>query len=509
MPPKIINPLVFLILGFLSLAIVANSMTKPLGHDEQMYCAGGALLAQGKMIYKDFSYVAQMPYHPLFCAALFKVLNTTHYLLTARILSTVCDIVITVCIVIIYRRVFNSFPITGLFLGLGAAFLYVFNPFVDYANGFAWNHDLVILCVVLSLWIFQTTDFERQSQYWRTALIGSLLTLATCMRITTALVQVLVFIVLLFQPAQSGKQRLKRVATFSIATAIGLIWPIWVVVLAPRAFFLNLFWIPKLNSQWLHLTGMLYTKPGMTMTFLTTPASFLLILTTIYLCVILIRNRDKLTLSDKMPVLLPAMLVVVFFIIAFIPPTMWVQYFAAPIPFLIISFAYPLLYLRKLTNDKPFIIAAVLMAACAVVSVISYPIVLQRVPRLLYPQSWTPIKVHHISEDIAEKTKSPKPVLTLSPLFALEGGRNIYTELSAGPFVYRVADLLSPADRKIANTVGSETLQQLLENCPPSALIVGFEPRFLEITLFKTAGLKEDTWGEKTYHNGLVLYFRR
>ncbi len=509
MLPKIINSLMFLILGLLSLAIAANSMTKPLGHDEQMYCAGSALLAQGRMIYRDFSYVAQMPYHPLLCAALFKVLNTTHYLFTVRILSSVCDIIIAVCIVRIYRRVFSSFPITGSLLGLAAAFLYVFNPFVDYANGFAWNHDVVILCVVLSFWIFQTTDLVQQSHYWRTALIGALLTLATCMRITTALVQVLVFIVLLTLPAQSSKQRFKRIMSFLIATAVVLVWPIWVVLLAPRAFFLNLFWIPKLNSQWLHLTGMFRTKPELIFAFLTIPASFLLILTTIYLCVMLIWNRDKLTISDKPPALLAVLLVIVFFVIAFIPPTTWVQYFAAPVPFLIIAFAYPLLYLKKLANDKHFTIGTVLVAACALVTVASYPIVLRRIPRLLRPQSWTPIKVHRISEDIAGKTKSLKPILTLSPLFALEGGCDIYTELSAGPFVYRVADLLSPADRQIANAVGPETLQQLLENCPPSALIVGFEPRFLEAVLFKTAGPKEDIWGKQRYDEGLVLYFRR
>ena len=104
MSPKIINTTVFLILVALSLVILGNSMTKPLGRDEQMYCAAGVLLAQGKMIYRDFSYPSQMPYYPLLYAALFRILNTTHYLLAGRILSSVCDILVAVCIVGIYRR---------------------------------------------------------------------------------------------------------------------------------------------------------------------------------------------------------------------------------------------------------------------------------------------------------------------------------------------------------------------------------------------------------------------
>ena len=79
MSQKVINAVAVLVVAIISLAILANSMTKPLGHDEQMYCTSGVLLAQGEMIYRDFSYVAQMPCHPFVYAALFKVLDTTHY----------------------------------------------------------------------------------------------------------------------------------------------------------------------------------------------------------------------------------------------------------------------------------------------------------------------------------------------------------------------------------------------------------------------------------------------
>jgi len=48
MSAKIANTLVVLILIVLSLAILANSMAKPVGRDEQMYCTGAALLSEGK-----------------------------------------------------------------------------------------------------------------------------------------------------------------------------------------------------------------------------------------------------------------------------------------------------------------------------------------------------------------------------------------------------------------------------------------------------------------------------
>ena len=249
-----------------------------------MYCTAGSLLAQGKMIYRDFSYPAQMPYHPLLYAALFRTLNTTHYLLAGRILSVVCDILIVVCIVGIYRHIFKSFAVSGMLLGLAAAVLYVFNPLVDYANGYAWNHDVVVLFVVLSFWLFVSTDFKRKSKYWRIAAIGALLTLATCMRITTALVGLLFFAVILSvrtpqeaQPAGSLKQKFKTALPFLIAAAVLLLWPVWVIALAPRAFFLNLVKIPTLYGQWLHQIGMVHNKYDLTRACLTRPGYFVLI----------------------------------------------------------------------------------------------------------------------------------------------------------------------------------------------------------------------------------------
>ncbi len=511
MSPKIINTVVIIMLVVLSLAIFANSMTKPLGRDEQMYCTGGVLLSQGKMIYRDFTYVAQLPYHPLLYAALFRILNTNHYLLVGRMVSVVCDVLVMLCIVGIYRRIFGQFKICGMLLGIAAAVLYVFNPLVDYANGYAWNHDIVILCVVLSFWLFISTDFEQKSRCWRIAVIGGLLTLAACMRVTTALVQLLFFAALVSQPAESIKERFKTALPFLIATAVVLIWPVWVIASSGRAFFLNLFWIPMLYGKWLHEVGMVHNKLGLTLSAFQTPGYFVLIVLTIYLCVAMVWPRKKLAKSDSRNLLFVALLVLAFFVIALIPPTMWKQYLAMPVPFIVISFTYPLLYLRQLADkakdNKHFKIAGVVVAVCVVVAVVSYPIVVYRTVMLLVPEGWVPIQVHKISQDIAEKTQEPKKILTLAPLFALEGGSEIYTELSCGSIVYRVGDRLSAWNRDIAHTVGPRTLAKLVEKEPPSAVIVNVEMKFLEESLLKTA-VKPD-WERKVYKNGPVVYFRR
>ena len=515
MSARIINVVVVLVLAALSFGIVANSMTKPLGRDEHMYCTGGVLLAQGRMIYRDFSYVAQLPYHALLCAVLFKILGTTYYLLVGRLLSSFSDIIVVVCIVGIYRHVFGSFRISGTLLALAAAVLYVFNPSVDYANGYAWNNDVVIACVVLAFWLFVSIDFGRKSGYWLTGAVGVLLGFATCMRITTALVQLLFFVVLLSQPAESLRQKAKAVLPFLAGTVIVSVWVLWTMLLAPRAFFLDVFRIHMLNSKWLHQIGMVHNKFNLTYSSITAQGYFVLIVIGLCLLVALLWQRHKVVVANKRNLVLAVLLPAAFFVIALGLPTIWKQYLAMPVPFLIIGFAFGLRYLRELNGkeklSRQFKIAVALVAVCVFVAVNSYPIVLKRIPKFFEVKNWTAIELHRISEDIAERTKQPKRILTLAPLYALEGGSDIYTELSAGSFVYRIGDLLTPAELQTVKATGPKALKELLERCPPSAVILGVEFKSFEESLFQTAvAPNQEIWEKKVYTDaGPTVYFRR
>ncbi len=498
------------VLAILSLAVITSGMTKPVGRDEQMYCTGAVLMAQGKMVYRDYSYAAQLPYHPLLLAAVYKITGTTYYLLTGRIISIICDILVMICIVGIYRYIFKAFTVTGTLLGLGSAVLYVFNPLVDYANGYAWNHDVVILCVILSLWLFLSIDFQQKSAALRIAAIGALLTFAACMRVTTVLVELLFFVILLSIPVGSVKQRLKTVVPFFIASILVLIWPVWVIANAPKAFYMNLVKIPTLYGQWLRDIKMVHDKLGLTVGCLTTPGYFVLILLAIFLWVLIILLRRKLEIKNKSKLLLTALLTLVFFVIALIPPTMWRQYFAVPVPFILVGLAFPFFYLcnrsGKTIVRKFYKTAVILTVICVLVAVVTYPIVLYKTPLVIMPEVWTPIVLHDISKDIAGQTPEPKLALTLAPLYAIEGGCDIYTELSCGAIIYRIADSLSDEERQITHTAGPETISELLSDQPPSVVITGVEMEPLEKSLFDS--VVELNWPIKEYVNGPTVYFK-
>ena len=505
---RYINIFAVFVMLILSIAIISNSMSKSIGRDEQMYCTGGFLMAQGKMIYRDFSYIAQMPYHPLLYAAVYKLTGTQYYLLAGRIISTISDILVMICIFGIYKHIFKSSIVTGTLLGLAGAVIYVFNPLVDYANGYAWNHDVVVLCVMLSLWLFISTDFKQKS-VWRIAAIGALLTFAACMRITTFLVELLFFIILLCVPADSFKLRLKRVLPFVAASFIALIWPVWIILNAPNAFYLNLVKIPALNGRWLNDVGMTYDKLDLTIKSLTMPGYLLLLLAAIILFVMIVIFRDNLKIENKSKFLLVIILPVVFFIIAYVPVTMWLQYLAVPVPFIIAGLVFPFSYMKNQSSSaiilKCYKASIILFIVCVLISIVTCPVVLYRTPMIFLPEMWTPIQLHKVAQDIASEMPENRLALTLTPLYAIEGNCDIYTELSCGSFVYRVGDFLSDEEHKITHTIGQRGLPELVSKNPPSVVITDTDMDSLEKSILDSIDVS--TWRKKEYENGPTVYF--
>jgi len=508
---RIVNIAVMLALVGLSAAIFANAMGKPLGRDEQMYCTAGVLVSQGKAIYRDFSYAAQLPCHPLICAAIYRISGTSHYLLAGRLLSAACDIGVMLCIFSVFGRLFEGFATSGALLGLAGAVLYVFNPAVDYANGYAWNHDVVMLCVALSFRLFVGMNMDAPRRHARLAAIGALVTFASCMRITTVMAELAFLCVLLLCAGGSWKQRYKAALPFLAASGIVLVWPVWVVARAPRAFYLNLVKIPVLYGRWLREKGMVHDKLELSLMQLREPGYFALLSLVACLVAAVVLLRRRLKVSDGSGFLLAGLLTASFFAVAWIPPTMWRQYLAMPVPFLVVGLAYPLLYLRRGDGSRPagrFKVACVLVGACVFVVIASNGIVAQRLPLTLVPELWTPVELHQVSQQIGRRLAPPRLVLTLGPLFALEGGCSIYEELSAGAIIYRAADRLSPAERDVTHTVGPGGIKELIRQRRPSAVITGIEQGVfseLEKPLLEAVG---PGWQEHRCENGLTLFFR-
>ncbi|MFH1371650.1 MAG: hypothetical protein ABII09_10250 [Planctomycetota bacterium] len=239
--------------------------------------------------------------------------------------------------------------------------------------------------------------------------------------------------------------------SFLLGCCILLIWPVWVIVSAPRAFFLNLFRIPALNGEWLVRIhkSMSFSRVELTVESLTNVGCLAILATGLYLFVSIALCRGRTKLADMRGFLFSFIITAGMFGIAYIPPIMWKQYLAMPVPFMIICLMYMLMWLRGAGCFKFYKAGLIIFIVAIIVTVGSHTIVLRRIPKIFNLNSWVPVRIHRISEDIAARTKGRKLALTMGGLYAIEGGLDSYKEFSAGPFVYRVADFLSQEEREI------------------------------------------------------------
>lgn len=488
----------------LTLMILLGSMTKPVSRDEQMYCTAGVLLSQGHLPYRDFSYPSQLPYHPALLAIVYRLTGTQWYLLTGRLLSVLALIVTLLCVVWLYGHLFGERRYAGIAIGLMTCSWVVFNPLVDYAFGHAWNHDIVIMCIMISLALSVPKLRDGLCQgAWGLVTVASLLTLATWMRVTTALVYGVFTLVLGIQARRS--KRLGRFCfLWPVTTLVVSLWPLSIVMRAPRAFLLNLFEIPRLYGLWLQEIGRYHPKAALTWACLTQPGMALLVVLALLLWgwTFIASQGNRRPAGVALVCVLPALLGA----IALIPPTMWIQYWAVPVPFLVAGLAWPLSVLwTAFTRQRRWIMGGVI--AVTLVLIVCTPLPLIRLTLWPSPAAWPPFHLHKTAQGIAQDIPSPRRMLTLAPLWSLEGGGTVYPELAAGSITYRIADQFSPETRALTHTVGPGSLASVARETPPDAILVDCEDPFFRFLEDPLAALAGPSWSKKKVPQGPTVLF--
>ena len=66
-------------------------------------------------------------------------------------------------------------------------------------------------------------------------------------------------------------------------------------------------------------------------------------------------------------------------------------------------------------------------------------------------------------------------MLTLAPIFPLEGRVDIYKEFATGPFMWRISDLVDKHDREALKVISADELEDYLDRERPAAILVGFQ----------------------------------
>ncbi len=478
------------------LVLLDFDMNKDLDHDEHQFVASGKLYATNMLIpYKDYPYF-HMPNLVFIYAAIFKY--TDHIFFAARFFNVVCALFTLVLIFYVASTQFSAYNLIVQFLiGAGSVILLATNPVFTFTNGIAWNHDLPALLVLLAFLFHCYGAKQGKAKKW-VFLSGIFFGLGAGTRLTV-ITAIIPFVVTLFlyPAAQSRRDKFYLVLSFSLGLLLSLTPSLLLFVLAPKQFIFGNIGYAELHKIYSHKMGYdnVMTLGGKFKVFINEiiemPANLMLYL--LFIFIISSTGILKLhkTMTNYFEIFFILLLIPFILIASFMPAVPHEQYFFMPIPFLVLGIVYGMASFRENVEKTKWGLR--LFAFCVIASSIySSNIYFQTLKNECYRiykyhdinkviaiNEWKPVQIHQAGIEIANIVHGGR-VLTLAPIFPLEGGAEIYEEFATGPFAWRTAGFLPENERKELGVISKDDLNDFLKNKQPEAILVGMESEEME-----------------------------
>ena len=481
-----------MLLGAL-LVIFDHAMLKGYFRDENQFVASGKLLEdEGLFPYRDYPYF-HMPNLTFIYALIYQVTDFT--LLGARTFSVLCAWgAVATLVYAAYWFFQHRSRWFRLAVGAGGVLLLLPNPLFRFTVGLAWNHDFPVMLALAAALILLTAVHYRDGRWL--GLSGFLLGAAVGSRLTF-LTAVLPFLGILafFPDARLSRNRARVWAYFGVGFLIAMLPSTFLFLSAPREFIfgnVQYAWLNTLYRQasefegpmtlsgkLLFLSERVLDQPG-TIALLTMVILFGIFGAAVHLrrpgsatgsIISLLNSRGTETSPRGLFYAFIYSLPVALLIGSFLPTPSWYQYFYAPLPFIVLGVIYSLSQLDRLSRPVRYAALVVFFLSVLLVNYFhfdKYP----NLRSLARPGAWYPIQTrvlgHKIKTIVAEGR-----VLTLSPLFPLDGGARIYPQYATGPFAWRVADFLTGEQRATYQVMSKDELVVALERDPPAGILVG------------------------------------
>lgn len=464
------------------LAVFARVMCEGIGHDEHIYVGAGALIGR-YALYQEVSYV-HLPNLPILLHAILGDSPGYHFL-AARLLIFVCWVAFLFAFAALCWRLSKSVLITSL-----ALLLVVTNPLLIDQPAMLVATALFPICLATFGFLFFVLATERAAK--RTVyvfLCGIFLSLAIGFKANYIIV-VPPFVVAAFllPRSLSVSDRLRRMV---LPMGLG-----GLVAGLPALYYLLVHTDAFLFDTFEYFTGphrAYWSEPARaaTVTGLSLPSRILfayrlwgtgatvVILVGIFYCLaVFAMARDRKAAWRQLttyPILVALALTVLGVLISFIVKPAFPQYYMPPIPFTILL---AVCLLAVMTTEQRLHARPLIAALAAGAFVLGAPQLLQDLPRLAKPSTWTGLQVHDTARRIREhlNLEGRRPRLaTLSPIYAVDAGLDIYPQLASGPFYYRIGDYLTAEQRAAYNITSPSTIGELFDAAPPDAILVGHE----------------------------------
>lgn len=471
----------------LFLLLFGLNMQRGLNHDEHQFLASGRLIANGWLPYQDFPYF-HAPTLSLIYAILFHWFSPL--LFVARMFSVFCG---WLGIVVIFGLAFDfteGQPIHWRFLlAASAALLLMASAMFVYTSGRTWNHDLPMFLTLLAVRIQQKkvwsavktpTCVGGQQLLLMVASTGFLIGLAASVRLSFAFLAPAFLLenwwVLHSSPLparQKWQWQLRLLPAFAIGGLVGFAPALFFLWKSPAAFLFGNLEYVRLNTLYYRQHPAINQSMALASKFfylgrlLALPGNLLLLLAFLGA----LAGSFKWTKQETHLLRFLLLLLACAFLSALIATPSQVQYYYLLFPLLAVcSLAALATWPPKRQRQGMLAFSGVALLS-ALLAAPSYAPGLAVIGQ---PAAWYPWKLHQRAQQMSTLVDQGK-ILTLAPLYPLEGGMAIYPALATGSFAWRVADMVEPERRASLGLLDQAGLAQLWQRDPPRALLVGGE----------------------------------
>jgi hypothetical protein len=484
---KALRAIRFPLFGFavLLLLLAVRLMNFEMRKDEQLYLPPAKLLAN-QSLYADFFY-NHTPVSAWYFYGVLNAMGTDRLLLSGRVAILIGWLLFGLALIAITYRLTRSQTLSTL--ALASAFAN--GALLNQTGMAATNNLLVLTAAYAGIGLFLVGVTGRNISVLAILLAGCMLSLAAGIKASAFVFIPIAATASLFLPDGVGlKERLLKV---TLPLAVG-----GVIGAAPV-----LAYLLQIPDQFLaHVVGF-HTGPHVAywaaktdatdeIVALTMPAKALLASeiwlsgANIAMLLVVLMLLAAIALFDSVSQLVRHMFggeiafVIVCMIAAavmsFLPTPGFPQYYTLP---LVCAPLLVAVLFRKLKEDEREGVRPVAIAAIVISLVTALPQLLQFVPRLARPASWTVVKTHtdglRLAKAMTDAGVQGK-VATLAPVYPLEAGLPVYPEFATGQFVYRTAPFMEPTLKSYFKTTSPDEVDTFFEKDPPAAILTGFEP---------------------------------
>jgi 4-amino-4-deoxy-L-arabinose transferase-like glycosyltransferase len=433
----------FVTLGILAAFFALSQvLSQAFSHDEHQFVAGAEMVARGLLPYRDFPF-QHVPNQIYLQGVLSMVVQGK--LLAARSLSGIASFGSLLLVGLILWQELDQMDqaIRSLASVLGTSLLALSHLYA-FTSGRAWNHDLPVFLTLAACYLALGSK-KGGGTNWGWGFTGVLVGAAAGSRMTFLLVLPAFTLAAMFW----SDRRWTSMRNLVLGTLVGLGPTILLLVIDPGGFWFGNFRYAVLNESYRLLLGH-YDAMSVRgkLNYFVSEVALKPLQMTLLIGWILLGIRGAVDAIRPGTFRLNrgsfvSAIAIGLSVGALAPTPTWVQYFYAPLPFVIMAcmfaVAHGLSHLPGVWSRRVAIWAMALLALPMGMSVIDRGRIVNS------PGAWVPRQSNLLGLEIKRHVEEGR-VLTLAPTFPLEGGLEIDPRLVTGPFTWRVTPLMTPSE---------------------------------------------------------------